>query len=73
MAESYHGGNLVSREKDKTNDNILGGWERAIQDCKSEIFRSKTRIRQLQRSIRVFKNKIEIGEPWPGKKTATQI
>jgi len=37
-----------------------GGWQTAIQDANN-------RIKELRFSIRVFKEKLSAGEPWPAE------
>jgi hypothetical protein len=41
----------------------ISGWDRAIADAKA-------RIKKLEFSIRVFRQRKRNGEPWPGESAA---
>ena len=41
-------------------------WAEAIEYAELKIRRHKYRIRTLRRSIRIFKEQMEAGEPWLG-------
>jgi hypothetical protein len=42
------------------------GWERVIQDTEEAIQRSRVRLRELKATLRVFEDRRDSGEPWPG-------
>jgi len=45
-------------------------WKGAIKDAELEIDKARQRIRRLQESIRVFRKKLNNGEPCPSKNRA---
>ncbi len=54
-------------QKDKPTDKNCGeGWAKAIEDAESELAHIKLRRDQLTGAIRVFKERMASGEPWPG-------
>jgi hypothetical protein len=48
------------KEKMQALEKNCGGWQTAIQDANN-------RIKELRFSIRVFKEKLSAGEPWPAE------
>ncbi len=56
--------------KDKFYDKNLNGWESAIYEANRQIREAKNRINSLEKSVNVFRRKIESGEPWPGSEKA---
>ena len=47
-------------------------WDRAIADMEELIERDKTRISDLKRSIKAFRELLDSGEPLPGEKAEVQ-
>lgn len=45
---------------------IERGWSLAIKQAEKGITQAKERIEKLERSIEVFKECRERGDPWPG-------
>ena len=45
----------------------LTGWERALDRARSYLSKNKAQAAKLRSAIRVFEEKITIGEPWPGR------
>lgn len=43
------------------------GWDTAIRDTEEEIRRTKERLCGLRAALRVFKERKESGEPFPGE------
>ena len=42
------------------------GWQTAIDDANLEIKKCQRRIANLQTAIKVFRQRLKEGEPWPG-------
>jgi hypothetical protein len=49
------------KEKMQADKKNCRSWEGAIEDARN-------RIKELRFSIRVFKEKVKLGEPWPREK-----
>lgn len=47
-------------------DKSFTAWEQAILDTEAAILRTRERLRGLKAALRVFKDRRESGEPWPG-------
>ena len=47
-------------------------WSEAIDYAELKIMEHKQRIRALRKSIRVFKEQLEAGEPWPGSEKKSE-
>jgi hypothetical protein len=62
--------NAMSSKKIANSDNSVG-WSGALQAAELEIRKAKSRLAALTKSIRICKEKLNSGEPWPGDK-ATQ-
>jgi len=45
---------------------IFTGWEQAISDTEDAIERTRVRLRELKATLRVFVDRRDSGEPWPG-------
>jgi hypothetical protein len=67
---------MITRVKRNDNRPIMDRhgnmWLRAEESAVAEIARSRARIRQLETAIRIFRKKVESGEPWPGNGIAGQ-
>jgi len=47
-------------------DKSFTAWEGAIRDTESAIDRARQNLRDLKSALRVFKERRDSGEPWPG-------
>jgi len=56
----------MSRKKDKYIDKSSNGWDRAIAEAERQIGLYKLKIHELNGSLRIMREKIASGEPWPG-------
>jgi hypothetical protein len=54
------------------NVQSTSGWQTVVTDCESEIARAKHRIRSLRASMAIAKEKLRLGEPFPGEMQSTQ-
>ncbi len=57
----------MSRTKDKTSDKH--GWKRALMEAERQITQYKHKIFELNGSVKIIKEKIAAGEPWPGEQS----
>lgn len=62
----------ISTDSSVNLHNSREGWKRAITDAEAEIARARGRIYKLRESIRIFKKKLEAGEPWPGSDSVSK-
>ena len=49
----------------KSLDNF--GWVDAVKDAERRIQEYESKIEDLKAAIRVCKQRVQAGEPWPGK------
>jgi hypothetical protein len=47
------------------------GWSTAIEDAQAEIEKCKRKVARLRAAIRVFRQRLEEKEPFPGPETST--
>lgn len=63
--------NIMSKkmlnQSNKKSDNEHGSWDTAITDAEKLIRKYKDEIGRLRAAIRIFKEKLESGEPFPGQ------
>lgn len=57
----------MSRNKDKIIDKSKTAWRKALEEAESQIITYKRKIYELNSAIRIMKEKISAGEPWPGQ------
>jgi predicted RNase H-like nuclease (RuvC/YqgF family) len=55
-------------EKVRHESRSISTWDRAIADMEELIQRDKTRISDLRRSIKAFRELRDAGEPFPGER-----
>ncbi len=55
----------TSQEKNALRSKKISGWDDAIEDMQQ-------RIRDLEFSLKVFKDRKRKGEPWPGDVAGTK-
>jgi hypothetical protein len=44
------------------------GWELALEQAKSHLYKNRMQRSRLMTAIRFFQEKIKNGDPWPGDK-----
>jgi hypothetical protein len=60
-------------KKELTDDvGKLVGWNMAISRAQQHLQRNKVQAAKLRAAIRLFKQKLSAGEPWPGGKILGQ-
>jgi hypothetical protein len=64
---------MHASKKDKNVDNNVTSWESAIYDSQKHIREARSRIRQLEKSIKVFEEMVAAGEPWPGENPTPKV
>jgi hypothetical protein len=47
--------------------NVQEGWQTVLSDVEREMATSKKRLSDLHESLRIIKEKIRIGEPFPSE------
>jgi hypothetical protein len=64
---------VTKGKKVKENDTLIKGktkgkvgWELAIAEAKSKLYRNLAQRRRLYAAIRLFEEKIKARVPWPG-------
>ena len=58
---------MNASKKDKKIDKNVEQWDAAIREAERLVLADRQHIRQLQKSIEIFRCKKEAGEPWPGE------
>lgn len=56
---------MSATHKDTRLYDTTTSWESAVSEASRQILAAKNRIRKLEKSIEVFREKIAKGEAWP--------
>jgi hypothetical protein len=56
----------VSREKDNKINKSARGWRRALEEAERQILEYKRKLYELNRSVKIMREKIASREVWPG-------
>ena len=48
------------------------GWMKAIAEAEARLAEASHKVKNLKAAIKIFRERMDNGDPWPGEESATQ-